>query len=235
MSILFGEWGEFTAVLGVFFASHMVPVHPPVRHRLESLVGERGFTISYSALSLIVLAWLILAAGRAPYLELWSPAPWQAWVPNIAMPLVCLLLAFAIGEPNPLSFGAARDERYDPAQPGIVGLARHPLLLALAVWAAAHVVPNGDLAHVILFGLFGGFALLGMRIIDRRKRRLLSEGTWQKLSANTSLWPFAALLGGRWRPRMTSFPVWRLAVAAGIYAVLLMLHWPVIGVSPWPG
>jgi hypothetical protein len=34
---------------------------------------------------------------------------------------------------------------------------------------------------------------------------------------------------------MTSFPVWRLAVAAGIYAGLLMLHWPVIGVSPWPG
>ena len=37
------------------------------------------------------------------------------------------------------------------------------------------LVPNGDLAHVILFGTFAGFALLGQRLIDRRKRREMGK------------------------------------------------------------
>lgn len=64
-----------------------------------------------------------------------------------------------------------RNESFDPARPGIVRLHRHPLLLPPALRATAHVVPNDDLAHVILFGTFAGFAMLGRRLIDRRKRR----------------------------------------------------------------
>lgn len=44
-------------------------------------------------------------------------------------------------------------------------------LWALSLWALAHVVPNGDLAHVILFGNFAAFALLGQRLVDRRRQR----------------------------------------------------------------
>lgn len=57
---------------------------------------------------------------------------------------------------------------------------RHPLLAALALWAAAHVVPNGDLAHLILFGTFAAFAFLGGRLIDRRKRHEMGP-EWQRL------------------------------------------------------
>ena len=53
---------------------------------------------------------------------------------------------------------------------------------ALALRAAAHVVPNGDLAHVILFGTFAGFALLGGHLIDRRKSREMGA-EWQRLRA----------------------------------------------------
>ncbi|MCU0885197.1 MAG: NnrU family protein [Beijerinckiaceae bacterium] len=234
MNGLLAGWGEFGAALAGFFASHALPVRPNVRRRITALIGEQGFTIAYSALSLAMLAWLVLAAGRAPHVTLWAPAPWQFWAPNIAMPLVCLLLAMAVGAPNPLSFGGARNERFDPERPGIAGATRHPLLLALAIWAGAHLVPNGDLAHAILFGLFAGFALLGMAIIDRRKRRLMGVDRWQGLAINTSPWPFAAWLGGRWRPDLRPFPVMRLTIAAALYALLLMLHEPLIGVSPWP-
>ena len=116
-----------------------------------------GFTLAYSALSLAVLTWVIGAAGRAPYVPLWQWAPWQNHVVLVVMALVCLLLALSIGRPNPFSFGGARNQDFDPHVPGIIRLHRHPLLLALGLWAFAHTLPNGDLAHVILFGVFGVF------------------------------------------------------------------------------
>jgi hypothetical protein len=95
---------------------------------------------------------------------------------------VCQILASSIARPNPFSFGGAGNDRFDQRQPGIVRWSPHPLLLALALWAAAHVVPNGDQAHVILFGTFTAFAILGDRLIDRRKRREI-WAEWQRLRA----------------------------------------------------
>jgi uncharacterized membrane protein len=145
---------EFAAAFAAFFLTHSLPIRPPLRPVLQSALGPTGFTLAYSALSLAVLAWLIGAAGRAPFVVLWDWVAWQVHVPLVAMLPVCLILALTIGRPNPFWFGGAGDERFDPACPGIVRLNRHPLLLALAVWSGAHAVPNGDLAHLILFGTF---------------------------------------------------------------------------------
>lgn len=146
-----------------------------MRPVLQSALGPTGFTLTYSALSLAVLAWLISAAGRAPFVVLWYWVAWQVHVPLVAMLPVCLILALTIGRPNPFSFGGAGNERFDPAYPGIVRLNRHPLLLALAVWSGAHAVPNGDLAHLILLGTFAVFAVLGARLIDRRRQREMGQ------------------------------------------------------------
>jgi len=216
-------WTEFATAFVVFFVSHSLPVRPPLRPALQAALGPRGFTLAYSALSLAVLAWLIGAAGRAPYVPLWDWAPWQVYVPLLTMLPVCLILALAIARPNPFSFGGARNGRFDPARPRIVRLHRHPLLLALALWAAAHAVPNGDLAHVMLFGTFAAFALLGMRLIDRRQQREIGP-KWQELQAATVHAPF-------WRPVA---PVSRLAIGATLFAGLIWLHRLVIGVSPLP-
>ena len=102
------------------------------------------------------------------------------YVPLTKMLPVCLIIAVTIGRPNPFSFGGARNERFDPSRPGIVRVTRHPLLLALALWAAAHVAPNGDLAHGVLFGTFAAFALLGGCLIDRRRQREMGTG-WHRL------------------------------------------------------
>lgn len=216
-------WSEFAAAFAVFFLSHSLPLRPPLRAALQATLGPRGFTLAYSALSLAVLVWLIGAAGRAPYVPLWDRAPWQVYVPLLAMLPVCLILALAIARPNPFSFGGVRNGRFDPARPGIVRLHRHPLLLALALWAAAHTVPNGDLAHVMLFGTFAAFAVLGMRLIDRRRQREMGAA-WQALHA-------AAARAPLWR---SVAPVSRLAMGATLFAGLIWLHPLVIGVSPLP-
>lgn len=225
-------WGGFISAFGVFLLSHALPARPPIRRRLTRALGERGYLLAYSMVSVAVLAWLIRAAGQAPFILLWPRAAWQGWVVNLVMPLLCLLLAAAIGAPNPLSFGG-RPQGFDPARPGVAGLTRHPLLLALALWAGAHLLANGDLAHALLFGSFAGFALLGMRIVDRRKRRQMGEANWAILAACTSNWPGAVWLNGRWRP--AGPPPWsRLAVGLALWLGLLALHGPVIGVSPLP-
>lgn len=219
-------WFEFALAYVVFFLSHSLPVRPPLRPWLQARLGSVGFTLGYSALSLAVLAWLIAAAGRAPHVALWDWAPWQVHVPLTVMGPVCLILALFIGRPNPFSFGGARNEQFDPARPGIVRLSRHPLLLALALWAAAHVVPNGDLAHVILFGTFAAFALLGGRLVDRRRRREMGP-EWQRmrdLVANAPLF-LASLSGGT---------LLRLAAGVALYGALLWAHPFLFGVSPLP-
>ncbi len=232
-------WSEFALALTAFLGSHALPARPRLRGRLVALLGERVYLLLYGAVSLGLLAWLIAAAGRAPYVALWDFAPWQLWAPNLAMPLVCLLVAYGLGAANPLSFGGrravARDpSAFDPTAPGIAGVARHPLLWALALWSASHLLPNGDLAHVLLFGGFTLFALLGMGLIDRRLRRRLGTETWEALARRTSLLPFAALLDGRWRPRRLRLAPLRLAAALVLYLTLLLGHPAVIGVSPLP-
>ena len=91
-----------------------------------------------------------------------------------ALGVACLLAAYGVGAVNPLSFAGRAPERYDPDAPGIAGVARHPLLWALLLWSGSHLVPNGDLAHVLLFGGLAAMAAAGMVAIDRRLRQRLA-------------------------------------------------------------
>ncbi|MCE8547073.1 NnrU family protein [Ruegeria pomeroyi] len=220
-----GGWAEFAAALAVFLLSHVIPVRPPVRPWLVARLGARGFGIAYSLFSIAVLGWLILAAARAPYVEVIPPLPALRWVPVLVMLPVCLLAVAGLRSVNPLSFGGLGRGAFDPARPGILALSRHPLLLALALWSGAHLLANGSLAHVILFGLFFGFAVMGMALIDRRKRRELGAD-WTRLAANT------ARLSPRGLPALLAPRIVLSAVL--LYLALLLAHAPVIGVSPLP-
>jgi len=234
MSAALGGWTEMAAAFGAFFASHIVPARPPIRRWLNARLGAGLYIAVYSAVSLAALGWLIVAAGRAPYVALWAFAPWQLWMPNIAMPLVCVLVALGVGAVNPFSIVGRAPEKFDPADPGIAGLTRYPVLWAVVLWAFAHIVPNGNLAHVLLFGLFAAFGGFGMLMLDRRRKRQWGNATWHARAANTSLVPFAAIIAGRAR----LWPVARqgLRIAAGLAAWLILLgaHPVLFGVSPLP-
>lgn len=216
-------WTEFALAFGAFFLTHALPVRPPIRARLEMMLGRPGFTLAYSALSLAVLAWLIGAAGRAPRVPLWGWAAWQPHVVLAATLPACLILALAVGRPNPFSFGGARNERFDPAHPGIVGWIRHPVPAALTLWAGAHLAANGDLAHVLLFGGFTVFAILGPLLIDRRNRR--RSGNCRTTAGVLRRPPLRSVL--------SEAPL-RVAGGIALWLGLLTLHPVVIGVSPLP-
>lgn len=213
-------WSEFIAAFMAFFVSHGIPVRPPVKARIVGVIGSTGFTLAYSVLSIAVLTWLIGAAGRAPYVELWPWAPWQNHLPLLAMAFAVLIGALAVGRPNPLSFGGAQNDQFDPGNPGLIGWMRHPLLVALALWSFSHIVPNGSLAHVLVFVTFGLFSLLGMKLIDRRKKRALGTEKWTHLAATHR------------QIQLTRAGGLRVAIGVVVYVFLLLAHGPVIGVSP---
>lgn len=219
---MMGGWGEFVAVFIMFFVTHSVPVRPSIKARLVALLGARGFSAFYGSLSTVMLALVIIAAGRAPYVGLWDWAPWQNHATLIGLFLAIMLAALSIGRPNPLSFGGAHNETFNPDEAGIIGLTRHPLLGVLLLWSACHLIPNGNLAHVLMFGTFAVFSLLGMRIIDRRKRRILGPGVWRTLSMTTLNIGFSR--NG----------LMRVAIGGIIYLAIILGHEAVIGVTPIP-
>jgi uncharacterized membrane protein len=225
------DWIELALAMGLFLVSHRLPAWIGVKDLLVAALGARGYTLAFSALSLALLWWLIQAAGRAPFLPLWDQAVWHRWTVNLAMPLAALLAVFGIAAPNPFAF-EGRSTGFDPDRPGIAGLTRQPLLWALALWAGAHLLANGDLAHVILFASFLALALAGMPVVEARRRRAMGAEDWARLTRSTALLPLAALVTGRWRPRGGP-SLLLLALALAGWAALWHLHAPVIGV--WPG
>lgn len=225
------DWIELALAMGLFMASHRLPALFGLKARLVAALGHSGYVLAFSALSLGLLAWLIGAAGRAPFVPLWDQAGWHRWAVNLAMPLVCLLAAFGTAAPNPFAF-EGRATGFAPDRPGIAGLTRQPLLWALALWAGAHLLANGDLAHVLLFAPFLALALAGLPVVEARRRRAMGQAAWAHLAARTGLIPGAALLTGRWRPQgLPSLP--RLVLGLGGWAALWHLHPSLIGV--WPG
>jgi uncharacterized membrane protein len=144
-------WVELAVAFAAFTSTHVLPARPALRRRLTQFLGTRLYLLLYSTISLLLLWWLVVAAGRAPYVPLWEPAAWQVHTAFLAMAAACILLALAVGRPNPFSFGGGEPARFDPRRPGIVGLTRHPILLAAALWAGAHLLASGDLAHVLFF------------------------------------------------------------------------------------
>lgn len=207
----------------MFLASHRLTNAPGFRRRAEALCGGvAGFNIAYSILSLVLLAWIIRAYQLAPAVVMWTQEPWMRWVPPVAMAPATLLLTLGMTSPNPFSIGPGA-KGFDPARPGILRLTRHPVLAGLALWAGAHMVPNGDVAAWMVFAPLLVLALAGPRLLDAKRRRARPD--WAELAAPTN------------RPTLAMVPEigWRrplLAVAA--YALLLWLHEPLIGAQPLP-
>src|SRR5690606_39693490 len=99
---------EFWTAFSLFFLSHAVLARRGLRRFLTQWLGEKNYLIVYSILSLAQLAWLIEAARDAPRLTLWLWRHEFYWLPNILLPLACILLMSGFTLPNPLSLPPCR-------------------------------------------------------------------------------------------------------------------------------
>ena len=223
-------------VAGVAFCgSHTLLSSTRLRGSLRDQLGEQGFLFVYSLTALVTFAWFVVAYVRAPFVLVWPPPAWTAWVPVLAMPLATVLLVAGYTTPNPTAVGMERSVRADDPAPGILRITRHPVMWAVGLWALSHLAANGDLASLWFFAVIAVLALGGTVLIDRKKRLALGSH-WQRLAQVTSNLPFAALVTGRTRLRWREIGLLRPVAALLLYAVLYLAHPILAGVPvmvPW--
>ena len=144
---------------------------------------------------------------------------------------VLVLIAFifvvvGLATPSPTRVGMESKLAQGPdIARGMVRITRHPFLWGVALWALVHLIVNGDLASLILFGSLLVLALGGTAAIDAKRRRSFGE-QWMQFAAVTSNVPFAAIVAGKNRlgPAVVEIGVGRPLVAILVYAVAFYLH-----------
>ena len=143
----------FVVGLVLFLGIHSVSiVAPRWRAATVARLGERPWKGIYSVAAGIGLALLIVGYGMA------RREPVVLYAPPQALRHIALLVMLPV---FPLLFAA-----YLPGR--LRNAARHPMLLAVKFWATAHLLANGTLADVLLFGGFLVWAVLDRISVKRR-------------------------------------------------------------------
>ncbi len=192
-----------TMVLGllVFFGIHAVPMQPALRDGLIERFGAGGYKAAFSIISAVGFVLIVLGYGKLQVLagknpQIWVPPTWTTHAALLLMMLSMVLLVAA----------------YVPSN--IKRIVGHPMLAAVKVWAFAHLLANGDLASMILFGSFLAYAVIDRISVKRRASSSAAVAAQGGLVGD-----LIVLVGG-------------LAVYA---AIAFFLHERLIGVPPIPG
>lgn len=201
-----------------------------LRGQLVGSLGEGIFRLLYSLVALVALVWLVTAWRAAPWTPLWDAGPTLRHLALLVMPVALLLVVSGLSGPNPTAVGQAPDA--DAAEParGMLRVTRHPFLWGVALWAAAHILANGDLAALVFFGSFLGLAVAGTTSIDARRSRENPPG-WGVFLQRTSNVPFVAILEKRQRLVPAEIGLLRPLAALLLFVVLLLLHPWLFGVA----
>lgn len=141
---------------------------------------------------LVSVVLMVMGYRGAETVDLWYPPMWLTHVNNLLM-----VLAFY--------FYAA-----DGMKAGFVARMRHPQLTGFKTWAVAHLLVNGDLASVILFGGLLAWAVVTVIVINR------AQPEWTPRTPKPGAVPKA--LGG---------------TLVTVVIVMLIHNW--LGVQPWGG
>ncbi len=142
--------------LVIFLGLHSIRIFAEDwRKALIARLGDNGWKSAYSVVSVIGLVLIIWGYGmaRREPVVLWSP---PAWAPHLAG--VLTLAAFIL-------FPAAyvRGNHFK-------ALFKHPMLISVVLWALAHLLANGTMNAVVLFGAFLVWALIDFAAARRRDR-----------------------------------------------------------------
>ncbi len=139
--------------LVVFLGAHVFVSMRGHRAALVAKLGEGPYKGLFSLVSIVGLA--LIGYGFARYraeglIPLWYPPAWTRHIVEAAMwpASIALVAAYIPGD--------------------IKRVLKHPLLVAVKIWAAAHLCANGDLGGIILFGSVLAWAVYDRITLKRR-------------------------------------------------------------------
>ena len=186
--------GLITA-LAVFVGTHFLMSHP-LRAPMVARLGNAGFQIVYSVVSLGTFVWALLAyretEDSAP---LWAVGDLIWWIATVLMLIGSILFVGSVAGNPALPRPDAASLASAPAR-GVLAITRHPMMWGFALWSLVHVM-IAPMANVIILCVAMAFlALVGSLGQDRKKAVLMGEG-WKDWESRTSFLPFANQLTGK--------------------------------------
>lgn len=179
-------------ILGValWWAAHLFKrVLPGQRTALAARMGDasKGLVALAVVISIVLM---VIGYRGSDFVPVWEPPLWMRHLNNLLMYVSVVL--FAMGH----SKGRMR------------AWFRHPMLMGFSVWAIAHLLVNGDLSSIILFGGLLVWALVEIRVVNG------ADPVWT-----------------RPEPGPAKGDIRLLVISAVVFAVIGLFHgW----VGPWP-
>lgn len=139
--------------LALFLGVHVFVSLREQRAAVIANWGEGPYKIAFALASALGLALIVYGFGlhrSSGYIPVWSP---PAWTRHIAVALmlpavICVVAAYVPGN--------------------IKRTLKHPMLVGIKLWALAHLIANGDLGSIILFGAFLAWAVYDRISLKRR-------------------------------------------------------------------
>lgn len=185
--------GMLVLGLALFLGMHLLPAITGLRTRLLAAFGEARYKSMFSLLAVAGLLLIVLGYAGAPAEpRLFAPYPAALRLAPLAMILSFVLLVAANMRTH------------------LRRKLRHPMLLGVGIWAAMHLLANGEARATVLFGAFLAYVAVDLVSAVRRHTAKAFEPAWRQDA---------------------------LAVAAGIGLALLVMafHRPLFGVPvvPW--
>lgn len=174
------------AANAAFVGTHFAMSHP-LRGPMVKALGEKGFSLAYTAVSFAALAWVYFAFIAAPPADL--PGSGEAgWIAAtiITWPAMVLLAGSFIGNPALPTPMAEAQARAEPA--GVFTVTRHPMMWGIGLWAASHLILFWSTRTMVTALAMGILALVGARFQDAKKEALMGAA-WAQWESKTSYWP----------------------------------------------
>lgn len=173
--------------LALWWGAHLFKRLAPAR---RAGMGDKGKgLVTVLVLASVVL--MVIGYRAAGFVAIWEPPGFLVHVNNLLM-----LLAFYLYAASGMKTGVTR-------------LIRHPQLTAVKTWAVAHLLVNGDLASIILFGGLLAWAVVSVIVINR------SEPAWVRPAPAPAKKEVMAVVG----------------TIVVVVIVMLIHNW--LGVPPW--
>lgn len=182
------------AGFALWSAGHFLPsATPGLREWLIDEIGPKVYHGVFSLIAAAALALMVWGYRQADFVPVYDPPAWGVHLNNLMMLFAVYL--FGVGG----------------AKGWLATKLRHPMLIGVITWGAAHLLVNGDEASIMLFGGLGLWAIGMIWMINRR------VGAWEpKKSAGVAV------------------EVKLVIITLVIFAVITFAHGWLFGVMPFP-
>jgi uncharacterized membrane protein len=139
--------------LAAFLGSHTLVAMRPARAAVIARLGEMPYKALFAVVSLaglVLIGWGFGAYRDAGLINIWMPPAWTRHLTLLLVwpAIICVVAAYIPGD--------------------IKRILKHPMLVGVKLWALAHLIANGDLGSIVLFGSILAWAVFDRITLKRR-------------------------------------------------------------------